>query len=175
MAMNKIKLPFAGIIFLFIAFAFSSCNKQNQFDVTFFFPDAKTNGAIPRLVTAYGLKDKGIPLNGDSLLAFYDNLQKKYLGGVGVTGTMTIDDSNISFEPGFGSSTMGEGFVSFQVPINEITDVTSESFLVITKAVVVKTKNGNFTFQLPKAKHWYNPFKFEDEDIIKMIKEKMNK
>ncbi|PSK94403.1 hypothetical protein [Taibaiella chishuiensis] len=155
--------------------AFSACNKPNQFDVNFFFPEAKTNGTFTRFVAKYALSERGIPVDGDDLLSITDGLQKEFFGGVGMSGTITIDDQNISFEPTIGSSLLGTGFKSFQIPIRDITEVDSKSFLVISKAVLVNTPNGSFSFYLTKAKHWYNPLKYEDEEIIKMIKSKMGR
>ncbi len=158
------------LIVTLVAVFLTSCNKKNQFDVNFFMPDAKNNGTFVKFISSYCLKEYGIPLDSDDVLTFTDKLQKEYFGGVGVSGTITIDDDYIIFEPGIGTALINEGISVVKVPIKDVSNVRSESFLVVTKAVIVSTKNGELKFQLPKAKHIYNPFEFEDEELCNLIR-----
>lgn len=169
-----IKKPQLIIIGLTMLMVLVACNKKNQYDVNFFMPEAKTNGVLWKFVSSYGLKKYGVPLNSDSVIVWTDKFQKQYFGGVGITGTITINNDSIIFEPRFDTFLTNEGISTFKIPISDVIKVRSESFLIITKAVVVNTKNGEFKFQLPKAKHFYNPLKFEDEEICNLIRERMN-
>lgn len=168
--MKMLKLFFVTICMA----TFISCNSKNEYNVTCYLPDASTNGSYAKFITKFGVGENGIPIDPDSLLIIYDNIQKKIAGGVGVTGVLTIEKEFVEFTPGITSSLMSTDIKAIKIPISEIIDVRSESFLIVTRMVIISTTNGNINFQ-PENKKSLTPFQSFADDICDDIRKNLKK
>lgn len=76
----------------------TSCNNKNQYTVSCFLQESKTDGEFSKLLVGYALDANGIKIEPEVILKIYDNFQKEIFGGVAIGGTLTIDNSSVKFE-----------------------------------------------------------------------------
>lgn len=133
------------VLLLFVLTSFKG--KESWIGINFTYPDAKVNSPMLEIFASYALKKQGIPINGSDAVRFLESIEKSSSGGVGMEGTLTVDEEYLTFEPyKVWSSLIGEGFTAFKVPLKDIKKVKRPESRWESEYIILETKKGDMFF-----------------------------
>lgn len=117
---------------------------EGKYGITFFFPDAKTDGVLPRFLSSYVFKSAGISVGSNLLLELIDTINKKLYGGIGVNGILSLNNDNIEFKPAMLSFLMAKDIKLIIIPVDDILSIRKDTLLYVVQTIIISTTNGEF-------------------------------